>query len=160
MNRHLVQLWARSQYNWLRASDVKRGDLLDHTAGNQFKRRSVEPGDYIYVVTVEKQDLYLIGKIKVGQICSQSEAQQILGRDDLWEAEDHVIAEPGSELPMYSDLIVPTAIAEQLIFVDRDGYEPPLGKVDGRKLQSIRDLASGAEKALDALLESRRLLSE
>ena len=156
MNRYFLQLWARSQNNWLAAKDVKRGDLLDHTASNQFGQKHINQGDFIYVVTVEERELYLIGRIKVRKICSQTEAHRILGRRDLWEAENHALAEPGSELPMHNDLIVPPQIAENLTFLTKEGYTI-LGDVDGRKLQTIRELTPESAYKLDGLLESKHL---
>lgn len=155
MARYFTQIWARSHNDWLAKDEVRRGESLNHTAGNQFKRQKVRSGDFIYVVTVEDQQLYLIGRLQVDRICSQQEAERILKTTNLWLASQHAIAKPGTELPMRSDLAVPLETAEGLPFVTKQRLTR-LGPVNGRKLQAMRELTEDSAKALDELLQSSR----
>lgn len=53
MPGYFAQIWSLSLYDWLGDQDVKAGKVLDHTAGNQFRGRGVDRGDFIYVVAVK-----------------------------------------------------------------------------------------------------------
>jgi hypothetical protein len=153
MNRYFVQLWAQSQNKWLQEKEVLAHKPLNQTAGNQFEKRNVQPGDYIYVVTVVNHQLYLIGRLQVDRICSQIEAERILKTTTLWEAGEHAIAKNGTAIPMRHNLLVPRNSAESLIFITQQGFTP-LGPIDGRKLQSMRELAEESAKILDKMLQN------
>jgi hypothetical protein len=153
MNRYFVQLWAQSQNKWLQEKEVLAHKPLYHTAGNQFKKRNVQPGDYIYIVTVVNHQLFLIGKIQVDRVCSQIEAERILKTTNLWKAGEHVIAKNGTAIPMRHNLPVPRKSAENLIFITQQGFTS-LGPIDGRKLQTMRELAEESAKTFDKMLQS------
>lgn len=163
MPGYYIQIWAQSIYDWLEDQYVKAGEVLDHTAGNQFSKRGVERGDFVYVVVVKNKQLYLIGRMKVDRICSEAEARQYIGTGRLWEpdlwrspdgspARDHLIAVPGTAIPMRDNLIVPTRIAEELTFITKQGPKK-LGPVSAQKFQTLRKLTSGSAQALDRLLK-------
>jgi hypothetical protein len=68
--------------------------MLDHAASNQFGK--VDPGDILWFVTYEHGTLYLIGRMQVEQIVSQTKAERMMG-ERLWEATYHVIPKKGTE---------------------------------------------------------------
>jgi hypothetical protein len=162
MPRYYIQLWSLTYDNWLADPDVQNGEKLDHTAGNQFRKRGVQRGDFVYIVVVSEKQLYLIGRMQVEEICSEKAAARYLGTGRLWEpglwrspdgtpAKDHLIARQGTETRMYSSLIVPNHIAEQLTFITQQG-NTKLGSVSAQKLQAVRQLTSGSAQNLDTLL--------
>jgi hypothetical protein len=162
MPRYHTQIWSLSYYDWLADPDVRAGKVLDHTAGNQFRKRGIHRGDFVYVVAVKEKQLYLIGRMQVEEICSEKAAARHIGTGRLWEwdlwrspdgtpAKDHLIAKQGTETRMYSNLIVPNYLAEQLTFITEQG-NTKLGSVNAQKLQTVRQLAPGSAQKLDALL--------
>jgi hypothetical protein len=120
------------------------GQPLEHTAGNLFRARKVATGDAIYVVTVRKGRLFLLGRLIVAKVCNVKEAAQALGckEEDLWEADDHVIA--ASATAMHFDLEVPLAITQRLLFVDSKSSKPlrfvQPGILDAQTLRGVRQL--------------------
>ncbi len=66
--------------------------VLDHWASDQYKK--VQRGDELWLVTIFEGKLFLFGHLVVSQLVSHQEAVAILERDDLWDAEYHVIPEP------------------------------------------------------------------
>src|SRR5262245_61333269 len=66
---------------------------LRHAASNSFRQRGVSPGDMVYVVSIADGHLLLGGRMTVKGIVSRDEAVRALRRDNLWEAEEHVICE-------------------------------------------------------------------
>jgi hypothetical protein len=153
MKRYFTQYWTDATWESHREMD---GQLLNHTAGNVFRRRGVGCGDSVYVVTVREGRLYLIGRLAVHQICSLSEAKQILRTDNLWDAQEHIIA--ASATPMRFDFEVPTVITEHLLFV-ASGVSKPLrfdepGHLDQQTLRPVRELEPASARLLDKLLPS------
>src|ERR1019366_6087796 len=84
--RSFTQYWKNTTWDTQEAS----GEALDHTASNEFRRRGVEPGDRIFIVTNIDGTLYLGGVVVVDRIVGQRDAERRLG-SNLWEAKDHVI---------------------------------------------------------------------
>ena len=95
MPRYFTQYWENDWWGekeWYRQYRQKeQGKLLNHTAGNLFRKRGVRLGDMVYVVTVLKGKLYLLANLQVAKVCDYAEAADDLG-DDLWLASDHIIA--------------------------------------------------------------------
>jgi hypothetical protein len=121
MPKYYTQIWSLTYYDWLADPDVRTGKMLDHTAGNQFRKRGVHRGDFVYIVAVRKKQLHLIGRMQVEEICSEKEATRFIRTGRLWEpnlwrspdgtpAKDHLVAKQGTETRMYSNLIVPKGI--------------------------------------------------
>jgi hypothetical protein len=165
MPRYYTQIWSLSKYDWLADPDVRAGNVLDHTAGNQFRKRGIQRGDFVYIVAVKKKHLHLIGKMQVEDIYSEEEAKKLLGTGRLWEpnlwrspdgtpAKDHLIAKQGTETRMYSSLVVPNDLAKKLTFITEQGYTT-LGSVSAQKLQTVRQLTPESAQKLDTLLEDK-----
>ena len=70
----------------------EKPDKIGHTADNAFKRRGVLPGDVVYIVTVLKGSIHIIGRLIVDQVLDQRGAEAYFG-EPVWLAEDHLIAE-------------------------------------------------------------------
>lgn len=151
--RYFTHYWA----NWWLTSPEKLGEVLDHTAGNQFQRRGVGPGDVIYVVTVQDGGLHFLGRFEVEVVCSQKEAEERLGTTDLWEAADHAIAKLGTATPIRTDRIVPQKLVRELTLFGRDGRinQPKIragGRLDQQTFRGVRELTQESAATLDALL--------
>ncbi len=129
---------------------------MDHVADNRFVDRGVQPGDFIYAVTVMDGELYLLARLEVGKICDFDEAASILGTEDLWEASDHVIA--SASTPKHFDRAVPFGVSERLEFVSGNTTKPlkfkSPGQLDRQTLRGVRELDSGSAAELDRLLPS------
>jgi len=55
------------------------GERLNHTAGNIFANADVKKGDAVYVITVIKGELFLVGRMTV------EKSPQMLKRGVYWE---------------------------------------------------------------------------
>lgn len=156
MVRYYTQYWSKE---WLQDQRMA-GDPLDHTSGNQFRRKwNVTRGDFVYIVTVSKGQLYLISRIEVDKICSQEEAEKLLGTSDLWEGKDHLIAKPGSGIIVRFDRQVPLNVTKRLRFLTPTGkvrllvFTSPT-ELDRQTLRGVRKLTSTSAAELDKLLTS------
>jgi hypothetical protein len=116
----------------------------------------VAVGDYVYVVTVLSGRLFLLGRIEVGAILDQDQAEAILG-GDLWEADDHVVAKAGSENPHRFRRGVPMEVAKGLRFMGGEGpaHTPELdsgGSLDRQTMRGVRELTASSAALLDSLI--------
>jgi hypothetical protein len=151
MPRYFTHYWKNET---CRDHEPDSGEPLDYIAGNLFRERGVNESDVIYVVTVKRGCLFLIGRLTVGQICGPAEAARILGTDDLWPAKEHIIA--ASATPMRFDIEVPSEHIEKLLFVASPHSKPPRftkpAYLDKQTLRSVRELEPASATALDELL--------
>ncbi len=152
MVRYYTHYWVNK---WLEHKAVTEGEVLCHDAGNQFRTRGIKRGDFVYVVTVREGDLYLMGRLQVGEVCSLARATANLG-PDLWDANDHLIAESGSETPMRADGKVASEVAKLLTFVTSDGKDDLGHPVEHMKLRTVRELDRDSADRLDQLFGSKR----
>ena len=144
---------------------------LSHTAGNQFYDADVQPDDRVYVVGLRDGALIVIGRMIVASrgdiirgetrlecVFTQQEAEAHMQSDlGLWEADDHLIARPGSRLvPMRFDRILPMSEARGLVFESADDWSillaEPSGKLSGQTLRTVRALTEESAHRLDAFI--------
>lgn len=147
--------WTNETWEEMRELSGKK-DLLMHTASNMFCERHVESGDIVYVVTVIKGKLYLLGKMQVVEVCTRERAAELLGDDpeNLWEANDHIVAE--SATTMNFDNRVPDDVVISLRFASGTKVVPlkfkSPGIIDQQTLRGVRELSSLSATKLDSLL--------
>lgn len=155
MTTYYTQYWSSK---WLKAADMD-GEIMDHTAGDKFVKMGVAPGDFIYVVTVQRGHLYLLGRMQVGKICSQKEAERVLGTSNLWEGKDHLIARSGTGSPTRFDRQVPIRVVRRLQFESPSGGSKPLkfisnGVLDRQTLRGVRKLTASSAAMLNGILKT------
>lgn len=163
MSRYFTHYWTNDTCDDMRTSGAE-GELLDHLAGNDIIARGVADGDTLYVITVRKGLLCLIGKMQVARIVSQTEAAVLLDKDpqELWSARHHVIA--GAATPMHFDLLVPLSRTRELRFRTKRSdtqlkFSLP-GVLDQQTLRGMRELTPASAQLLDQLLETPRLVDK
>lgn len=147
--------WKNDTFDHMRDSG-NEGEPLTHTAGNRFANVSVKKGDTVYVITVVKGELFLVGRMIVSQIVhGDAEAARLLG-GDVWSADDHLIADDRDGTPMRFRRRVPDEIVKQLRFESSDGPRPLTftnsGGLDQQTLRGVRKLTKGSTQLLDSVL--------
>lgn len=114
VNFHFTHYWSRRSCDYY-MSIGQEGLPLDHTAGSRFMERTVSINDFVYVVTTREGELFLIGKMQVGEIVfSDEEAKARIGYEP-WSAPQHLIAK--SCTPMRFDRPVPLEATRSLRFI-------------------------------------------
>ncbi len=125
MPRHFTQLWHHTTADW----HLSRRWILGHTASKQKRLGNAKPDDTVWVVTVYPEgELVLLGRVRVGRCTDREEAQR--GFDyEVWPADYHAIALPGTEEPMREvDLM---GVAGDLRFVSK--VNDRLALVEGQR---------------------------
>lgn len=155
MPHYFTHYWSNDTWRY-HAETATPGELLDHAAGNLFRKRGIAPGDSIYVVTVLHGALYLLAKMRVAMVCDVDEAAAALETvpELLWDADDHVVADAAT--PLAFDREVPRDTTARLLFV-AGGDEKPVkfdrqGRVDQQTMRGVRELTPTSAALLDSLL--------
>ncbi len=145
---HLVY-WKASSVRERRANS----DRLDHLASNQLGNAS--PGDTLWVVTVEKKCLLLVGGLTIGRIVDLKTAQRIMKSNDLWPGEYHAIAQEGTAQKFRSISLM--RLLPQLRCLTQKG-ETRLAAIDGKfnpqQLQRARKLSESSASLLMGLVSN------
>lgn len=153
MPRYWTHYWKNRTWHAEARHPRAEGDTLDHLAGNEFEKRGVEPGDIVYVVTVLKGHLHVLGRMEVDALVTQEQAEKVLQTDDLWEAGLHCIAKPGASLRRFDGPCVTQSDAESLLFEGRLGPQSLVihddGRLDQQTLRSLRELTPQSAMILD-----------
>lgn len=150
MSRAFTHYWNKSSWE---GSAHDNGQPLHHVASNVFAQRGVEPGDRVYVVTVQKGELFLLGRMEVGQIVNYAHAEASLDYTP-WAASDHLLAR--SCTAMRFDRPVSGDMSSRLRF---EGPKGPTalkfkaaGVLDEQTLRGVRRLTDDSAALLDTLL--------
>lgn len=142
--RHYLQYWKPQQLD----HGTEKIHVIDHSGSEQLHK--INPGDVIWIVTIREGQPNLVGRLAVGEIIGYEEAKKRF--PNLWEAEHHAIAKPGTEEPINELNLMP--IAESLRFLStthRDRLDIQDGKVDGKQLQAIRELTAESTRLIEQL---------
>lgn len=128
--------------------DAQWDEELDHIASNQLER--VKQGDRVWIVTFTDGRLMLMGRIVADAVTSQRTAARLLGRkpSELWDADWHVIAMPGTADFVRTDLDI-TDRAGDLRFTGASSRLP--SGFNHHHLRSMRTLTPGSAQLLDDL---------
>lgn len=153
--RYFTQYWTNE--TWRR--EAERDELLDHTAGNQFRKKGVREDDEIYIITVLNGKIMLGGKIFVERIVGQKEAAKIFGVQpgDLWDAKDHIIGGDEYTYDFTPDKEVPWDVAKIVTVINSDGERglkiTPDGKgIDPQTIRGVCEINERTAKRFDELL--------
>jgi len=148
---------AREQLRTFKDNQAKSSPegTLDHTAGNQFREKRVAHGDFIYVISNLQSRVYLVGRLRVKDVLSQAEAERHFS-EELWQADDHIRADPQQLTETRYDREVPTSVLRQLTFI-ASGKTTKVrfndGHLDQQTLRAVRELTPQAASILDGFVQ-------
>jgi hypothetical protein len=149
-HRSFITLWSKGQIA-LERSVLAPTKELTHTAGEQFRKVGVRPGDRVYVLGTDRGDLLLIGRLAVTDVLTDTEARERLGSSPIYEASDHLV---GTGTQMVLDRRVPREIVRQL---ERFSGKPISkagadGAVTSNGLRATGRITAASANLLDAVL--------
>jgi len=130
-----------------------QGGKIRHVAGKGLRRKGLEIGDRIYVVTNLDGEMYLGGSLDVAQVVDRTEARRLLGRD-VGVAGDYAIAATAQDF--HADLRVPLRVTRALRFRPENKSLLLKGeRLDQLTLRGLRELTPDSAALLDDLLGVR-----
>ena len=159
MSRAFISGWRRETWQEAEARG-EAGQLLTHTASDQFRSRGIAPGDRLYVLGNADGQLIVIGRMIVAELYDLAEAERRWG-PHVWPAAWH--AEGLDATTMGFDRTVPEEEARQItgasgkpLRIASNEY-----RLDSQTLLTVREITPASAAILDALLnESRNDRSE
>lgn len=153
MARNFLAYWKPSTLE----AQLDLGGLLRHAASNQYRR--VHVGDTVWIVSVIEGRLRLIGRIIVGRVVDQDGAAEALGVANLWKAEHHILASPGTAQEIASRDI--RQLAPVLRFHSASGRDKLVvledGSVNAQQIQTMRVLTPESVERLRSISEDLSL---
>ncbi len=146
-----------TQY-WSREILPFQSGVFDHTSGGLFRTRGVKRGDVVYAVNFSRGRLRVIGRLYVDKIVNQDQAEKILGTMNLYQAIDHIIAQPGTETLHVFDAYLPEVATARIRFISPSGSQvPPArfanGDIDWQTFRSVRELTKSSADLFDRRLK-------
>jgi hypothetical protein len=156
--RYFTYYWNRSQFRLQRDAWEEHGTvrLVDYTGGTGFRGR-VRPGDELYILNWAHDCLWVIGRMTVGQVLDTAQATTLLGT--VYEADEHVVAEPGTATPMVFDAYLGDEDrgVDVVEFVAGDGTvvlpkRDATGAVEPQTFRNVREITEGTASQLDWVL--------
>lgn len=148
MTRFFTYCWKHSEMR--RYPD---GAAVRFAYGSQFRRRGIQPGDQVYVVSIHKGDVHLLSKILVGQVTSSVDDFRLAIGEEPEPAAEYLIAEAYTPARLVK---LGRELTQALRFV-RGQQQVGLvfgkgGDLDRQSLRSVRRLARESATLLDKLL--------
>lgn len=117
-------------------------------------------GDHLYIVHYHAREVFLGARLVVGRLATKSEAADLLDvdQDEIWDARDHVLADPAHVQRLDPGRIVPRDVLRGLVFLRADGSETAVkfdddGAANQQTFRTVRELSPSSAAALDALIE-------
>lgn len=121
IKKRIPQFWTAHWQNslWNLKSNLEDAPIQASGSG-VFEDRGVAVGDVLYIISVSAGHLLLGGRMEIAQIVSRDTAVQVLGNDNLYDANQWAInADGGSPLQLRRRL-APT-LTKKLLFYRADG---------------------------------------
>lgn len=149
MARYWTSYWRG--VNWLANTEFSE---IEYSGGNFSKR--VTPGDFVYIVSVQRGQLLVGGRMQVAEIVSRDEAVRRRKKEDLYDAREWAVGKPGTGTPLHLRRIIACELARDLRFLSP---RPILtfkehGGLDEQTLRVSRELSSESALLLDEIIRA------
>ena len=149
MTRHYLVYWRSQSLESARARDP----VLDHASSSQF--RFIDSGDVLWLVTVRKGKLFLVGKLIVGDRTDSTSAVRVLGRDIAHSGRYVALAKPGTEEEMRDIPLDDIVNLIRFNSTTNDRFTISRGKINPQQMQMKRQLTDSSCHLINAKWNSR-----
>src|SRR5262249_29484345 len=129
------------------------GQPVDTAYRSQFSRRGVRPGDEVYIVSIHRGRVHLLGKMRVGAVLQSADEHRRLVVEEPEPAPACLVAAactPAGLVELPEEVVLGSRFLrgsrQQVTLSFRDGL------VDRQSLRSVRRLSAESAAALDELL--------
>jgi hypothetical protein len=149
MPRYWTSYWRG--VHWLANTEFSE---IKYSGGNFSKR--VAPGDFVYIVSVQRGQLLVGGRMQVAEIVSRDEAVLRRNNNDLYDVPEWVVGKSGTGTPLHLRRIVASELARNLRFLSS---RPILtfkehGGLDEQTLRVSRELSADSALLLDEIIRA------
>ena len=152
-----IRYWTSHWQNRFWRPDVNdEREPVDHSAGSNFRKRGISPGDVAYIISLSSGLLLLGGRMTVGTILDYDAAVRHFGRANFWAAPEHLIGVDGSGTPLDLHRALAPAVTKQLRFAFKGGPRAPCfasdTELDNQATRGLRELTAESAALLDRVL--------
>jgi hypothetical protein len=154
MARFFTTHW---QFKYWNPETNAEGENAASSGSNQYLKRGIAKGDYVYVVSLSRGHLYLGGRIVVDEITDRATAVQRLNRTGLYDASDWIIGRKEAGTPLNFRRQLSADVSKRLRFLSPDGSIKPLffvsqNDLDVQATRGVRELSSDSAAMLEDIL--------
>jgi len=158
--RYFIEYWTNAAYYSGRGR--LRKSLPYFVKNKWFKRVSLKPNDFVYIMTAIKGELYLISKYMVFQVLSYEEAEAEFPQSKPLNPDlGYLITDDATVYSLFEPPLE-AEVTQALRLLDK-GQPKPLpfnaaGHLDGHGLRGIREITAESAQLLDGFVEQLRFL--
>src|ERR1035438_2226878 len=158
MMKHTQRFWTSHwQYRLWRTEVNPAFVPLRCSGSNHYRQRGVSVGDVVYILSIHNGQLYLGGRLPVAKIVSRAQAIRLGGSQNLYDADEWVIAPQGGGTRLHLYRRLEPALSKRLLFASGDGKPKELAFVsasvlDGQTTRNVRELTRESAALLDQII--------
>lgn len=145
------------KFRYWRADSNSEYESVGRSAGNNFTKRGVSPGDVVYIVSLSEGQLFLGGKMTVDRIMGHHDAMDFFGDEYLYDANEHLIGVDRSGTPLNLHRRLSPALTKQLRFESKSGPKEAFfvsnTELDSQTTRGVRQLTGESASLLDRVIE-------
>ncbi len=145
------------QFRYWRPDVNNEGEPVCSSGSNNFHKRDVSVGDFVYIVSLSEGYLYLGGRMIVEEIISRQEAVRRWKDDNLYDAEEWIVGPEESGTLLNLKRRLAPALTKQLRFESKKGLKAPYfvsdtTKLDNQTTRGVRELTRESATILDRII--------
>jgi|GEM_PF-1416656 len=145
------------QFRLWRDDNNTEYETVDSSGSNSFRKRGVAVGDTVYVISLSAGQLYLGGRMTVGQITSRDDAIRLLGTDNLYEANEWIVDPERAGTPLHLHRRLSPELTKRLRFESKTGPKEPCfvsdTELDNQATRGVRELTAASAALLDRIID-------
>lgn len=154
MARFFTTHW---QFKYWNPETNSEGNKAVSSGSNQYLKRGIAKGDYVYVVSLSRGQLYLGGRIVVDEITDRATAVRRFNQPRLYDASDWIIGRDEGGTPLNFHRQLSADVSKRLRFQSPDGSIKPLffvspNDLDVQATRGVRELTSDSAAVLEDIL--------
>ena len=162
INNIAPQFWTThwQQSFWNPKSNVD-GAPIQGAGSSVFGQRGVAVGDVIYIISLAAGHLFLGGKMQITEIVSRDEAAEILGSENLYDANLWAISKTGGTSLHLRRRLAPS-LTKKLLFERADGTRGltfiDQDNLDNQATRGLGKLTPDSARLLDSIIKATDLM--
>lgn len=129
---------------------------LEYAAGSRFDAAGISVGDTLYILNWMDGALFVLGRMRVGEMYDRAEAERRFG-DAVYDAPEHISAEPGTATLEVFDSFLPELDLDDIEFLAPDGStrapkRNDRGEIEPQSFRNVREVTAGTASLFDSIL--------
>lgn len=161
----MAKFWTTHwQFKWYSGNNNSRSKYVV-SGSNQYLARGVNPGDYVYVVSLSRGQLYLGRRQVVDHIATRDEAVELLDNEFLHDSDDWIISLRSKSTPFQSGRRLAPELTKRIRFLSpssevKEPFFVSPTELDVQATRGVRQLTSATAALFEDILAATDDLTE